>query len=155
MPSNSTIRVNLESFNQIIKLNTKRQLKMKIFQFTFIFKLNMMKASLLFYFLPLTQALLYDQSDIDTQLLKQVEVRSKNSLPLFLNFRDTVPCFFSSPISLQNSRLSVYISYIPKNIQNITKNCCYIHFSYHVSSSFSIKSSSTFFYNYDIWFSGI
>lgn len=37
MPSNSTIRVNLESFNQIIKLNIKSQLKMKRFQFTFFF----------------------------------------------------------------------------------------------------------------------
>lgn len=130
-PSYDTIRVNPDSFDQIIKLNIKRQLKMKRFQSTSTFQLSMMKALLLFYFLSLSWVCYMAQMiwihNYWSRFNLDQSIMEFKILPLSLNFRDTVPHFFLTHCLIVQQILSLHNTfYIPKDIQHITKNCTYI-----------------------------
>lgn len=159
MPSNNTIRVNLESFNQIIKLNIKRQLKWKDFSLFLFLSWTWWKhrhyfiSSHLFRPCCMTRAI----------LIHDYRSRLKLDQSTFHHSPGTSEVLFHVSSSDQFTEKQIFsLHFYPqKHPKHQKELLLHTHLSYHASSSFSIKSSyqeinrsSTFFYNHDTWFSG-
>lgn len=135
--------VNLESFDQIIKLYIKRQLKMKRFQSTSISYLSMMKALLsLFYFCSLSGPCCVAQviwiHNYWSSFNLDQSIKEFKILPLSLRYF-SVDSFLTSSLMVQQILLSHSTSNITKDTSQIIAIAVFIPCQFF--SLFSVKCS--------------